>query len=57
MKLLRPVVFVFLMSSLLLGQGSTPSTNSPTDPSAKVADQIKALQDAIAQQQKQIETL
>jgi hypothetical protein len=51
------MVFVFLMSSILLGQSSTPSINSTTDPSARIADQIKALQDAMAQQQKQIETL
>jgi len=40
----------------MLGQSSSPSANS-TDPSTKIADQIKALQDAMAQQQKQIEML
>jgi hypothetical protein len=57
MKLLRPVFFVMLMASLMLGQSSPPATNPSPDPTARISDQIKSLQDAIAQQQKQIEML
>lgn len=56
MRKFRPVVLVLLLSNLMLGQSSSPSTNS-TDPSTKIAEQIKALQDAMAQQQKQLELL
>src|SRR5215472_9420765 len=57
MKLLRPVFFVMLMASLMLGQSNAPATNTSPDPTAKISDQIKSLQDAITQQQKQIEML
>ena len=57
MKLLRPVFFVMLMASLMLGQSNAPATNPSPDPTAKISDQIKSLQDAITQQQKQIEML
>src|SRR5580765_2439792 len=55
MKLFRHVWLLLLASSFLLGQ-STPSNNTKSDDS-RIADQIKTLQDAIASQQQQIETL
>src|SRR5215472_17241251 len=57
MKLLRPVFFVMLMASLMLGQSSPPATNPSPDTTTRISDQIKSLQDAIAAQQKQIEML
>ena len=53
MRLIRIVCFVVLVSSLSLGQGGTSTTNSASD-SSKVADELKALREAIAQQQQQI---
>src|SRR6476469_9899801 len=55
MKLFRHVWLLLLASSFLLGQ-SAPSNNTKSDDS-RIADQIKTLQDAIASQQQQIETL
>jgi hypothetical protein len=55
MKLFRHVWFLFLVSSLVLGQ-SMPSNNPKSDDN-RIADQIKTLQDAIASQQQQIESL
>jgi len=57
MKLYKPVVLL-LISSLMFGQSSTPAT-APAQGSddARIADQIKGLQNAIAQQQQQIEAL
>src|SRR5260221_10744723 len=55
MKLLRSTVFLLLVSTLMLGQ-STPGTGSVPDTS-RITNQIQALQDAIAQQQTQIEML
>ena len=55
MKLFRPVWFLFLISSLVLGQ-STSGNNAKSDDN-RIADQIKTLQDAIASQQQQIEAL
>src|SRR5258708_5578808 len=57
MKLLRPVVLVLLTSSLMLGQSNPPSSSPSSDPTSKISDQIKSLQEAITQQQKQIDTL
>src|SRR5690242_4192767 len=56
MKLLKLMVFVLLSAGMLLGQSGDPGTNSP-DGANNTSDQIKALQAAIAQQQKQIERL
>ncbi len=56
MKLLKSSVFLLLASTLMFGQSNTPSTGSGPDPS-KISSQIQELQDAIAQQQAQIETL
>jgi hypothetical protein len=55
MKLFRPVWFLLLISSLVLGQ-SAPGNNTKSDDN-RIADQIKTLQDAIASQQQQIEAL
>ena len=55
MKLFRHVWFFFLISSFVLGQ-TTPSNNTKPDDN-RIADQIKTLQDAIASQQQQIESL
>src|SRR5262245_21424926 len=55
MKLFRPVWFLLLISSLVLGQ-STSGNNAKSDDN-RIADQIKTLQDAIASQQQQIEAL
>lgn len=55
MKLFRHLWLLLLASSFLLGQG-TPSNNTKSDDS-RIAEQIKTLQDAIASQQQQIETL
>lgn len=56
MKIARFISFVLLASSLLFGQSSTPS-NGPTGDTNQIADQIKALQTAMAEQQKQLEAL
>ncbi|HEX7288828.1 MAG TPA: hypothetical protein VF532_21775 [Candidatus Angelobacter sp.] len=56
MKLVKFMLFVLLGPSLLLGQNNPPS-NSPAGDTNQVADQIKALQAAIADQQKQLEAL
>src|SRR5262249_7247651 len=55
MKLLRPVVLLLLISSFMFGQSAAP--NQPQNSDSKIADQIKSLQDAIAQQQQQIQAL
>lgn len=56
MKLFKPVVLVVLISSLVSGQSSAPAPGQTSDDS-RIANQIKSLQDAIAQQQQQIEAL
>ena len=56
MNIVRFLSFVLLASSFLLGQSSTPGNGSTGD-TKPIADQIKALQAAIAEQQKQIEAL
>ncbi len=56
MKLFKPMVLVFLISSLMFGQSNTPAPAQNSD-DARIAGQIKGLQDAIAQQQQQIEAL
>jgi hypothetical protein len=56
MKLFKPMVLVFLISSLTFGQSNPPAPAQSSD-DAKVAGQIKGLQDAIAQQQQEIEAL
>jgi uncharacterized coiled-coil protein SlyX len=50
MKLLRTVIFMMLASGLALSQA--PASNN--GPSGSVADELKALREAIADQQKQI---
>jgi hypothetical protein len=55
MKSLKTMFVLFLASSVMLGQ-STPSNNTNSDDN-RISNQIKGLQDAIAQQQKQIENL
>jgi hypothetical protein len=57
MKLFRLIFFVLLLSSLMLGQSSSPGASSPSNTTAQIADQIKSLQDAMALQQRQIELL
>ncbi|HKD80687.1 MAG TPA: hypothetical protein VKH81_13395 [Candidatus Angelobacter sp.] len=56
MKLLKPVVLVFLISSLMIGQSNAPAPAQNSD-DTKIANQIKSLEDAVAQQQQQIEAL
>ncbi len=56
MKIASFMSLVLLASSLLFGQSSTPSQGSTGDTS-QIADQIKALQAAMAEQQKQLEAL
>jgi len=66
MKLVKPLFFVLLASSLMMGQAST-STTGATNGQPQVSDQvvsqqvvskqIQALQDSIAKQQQQIEQL
>jgi hypothetical protein len=57
MKLFRLIFFVLLMSSLMLGQSSSPGSSSPSNTTAQIADQLKSLQDAMALQQRQIQLL
>src|SRR6185312_2206941 len=54
MKLFRQIFFMLLVSSLIFGQSSTNNTNSDDN---RISNQIKSLQDAIASQQQQIESL
>jgi len=56
MKVIKLMLFVFLGASLLMGQNSTQSSG-PAGDTNQVTDQIKALQTAIAEQQKQLEAL
>ena len=56
MKIASFMSFVLLASSLLFGQSST-SSNGSTGDTSQIADQIKALQAAMAEQQKQLEAL
>jgi hypothetical protein len=56
MKVIKLMLFVFLGASLLVGQNSTQSSG-PAGDTNQVTDQIKALQTAIAEQQKQLEAL
>src|SRR5215472_8085577 len=50
MKFLKSLCFTILASSLMLGQ-NTSNTNSASD---NIADELKKLREAIAEQQKQI---
>src|SRR5258708_2368588 len=52
MRFLEKMCFVVLASGLALGQASTP--NSGSAGSTSVADELKALREAIGEQQKQI---
>jgi hypothetical protein len=54
MKLFRQICFLLMVSSLVLGQSTTNNTNSDDN---RISNQIKSLQDAIASQQQQIESL
>ncbi|HEY2363575.1 MAG TPA: hypothetical protein VGK36_20820 [Candidatus Angelobacter sp.] len=54
MKLFQRIFFLLLVSSLVFGQSSTNNTNSDD---SRISNQIKSLQDAIASQQQQIESL
>jgi hypothetical protein len=56
MKPLKLIFCVLLGAGMLLAQSSAPNANSPDD-RTNTSEQIKALQAAIAQQQKQIEQL
>lgn len=55
MKLLKPMVLVFFISSLMFGQSNAPAPAQKSDDA--IANQIKNLEDAVAQQQQQIEEL
>ncbi len=52
MRLLQKMCFVVLASGLALGQAT--ATNSGSAGTGSVADELKALREAISQQQKQI---
>src|SRR6476659_10721273 len=52
MRLLEKMCFVLLASGLALGQAT--ATNSGSAGTGSVADELKALREAISQQQKQI---
>src|SRR5262252_2353922 len=54
MKLFRHICFLLVASSFVLGQST--SSNQNTDDN-RISNQIKSLQDAIASQQQQIESL
>ena len=54
MKLFRQICFLLLVSGFVLGQSTTTNTNSDDN---RISNQIKSLQDAIASQQQQIESL
>lgn len=56
MKLFRAICFALLASAALLAQGK-PANSTAGDRSSSMADEIKALQAAMAEQQKQIEQL
>src|SRR5437016_3761142 len=53
MKFLKSVGLLILASSMMLGQTSTPTTNSGSE-SSNIADELKKLRDAVTEQQKQI---
>src|SRR5438309_10864145 len=53
MKLFRQICFLLLVSGLVFGQ----STNNTNTDDSRISNQIKSLQDAIANQQQQIESL
>ena len=55
MKLLKPMVLVFLISSFMFGQSNAPAPAQKSDDA--ITNKIKGLEDAIAQQQQQIEEL
>ena len=55
MKLLKPMVLMFLISSLMFGQSNAPAPAQKSDDA--IANKIKGLEDAVAQQQQQIEEL
>ncbi len=52
MRLLEKMCFVVLASGLAMGQAT--ATNSGSAGTGSVADELKALREAISQQQKQI---
>ena len=54
MKLFRQICFLLLVSGFVMGQSTTTNTNSDDN---RISNQIKSLQDAIASQQQQIESL
>lgn len=54
MKLFQRVFFLLLVSSLVFGQSPTNNANSDDN---RISNQIKSLQDAITNQQQQIESL
>ncbi|MGZ4843886.1 MAG: hypothetical protein ACXVJ1_04175, partial [Candidatus Angelobacter sp.] len=54
MKLFRQIFFLLLVSSFVFGQSTTNNTNSDDN---HISKQIKTLEDAIASQQQQIESL
>ncbi|HEV7675479.1 MAG TPA: hypothetical protein VGQ12_13195 [Candidatus Angelobacter sp.] len=54
MKLFRRLCFLLLVSNLVFGQSTTNNTNSDDN---HISKQIKSLEDAIASQQQQIESL
>jgi hypothetical protein len=57
MKLFRAISLALLMPGILVAQTQPATGNSETNPPTKTADQIKALEAAVAQQQQQIEEL
>ncbi len=56
MKLLKPILLFFLVPTLLLGQSAGPAAAQNSD-DTRISQQIKGLQDAITQQQQQIQAL
>src|SRR5258708_26806290 len=56
MKLLKAIAFVFLAGGLLVGQESTSTSPAPASGPAQgtLSQEVKALRDALAQQQREI---
>lgn len=57
MKLLKTLVVFFLISNLTFAQNASAPASAPASDDAKIADKIKALQDAVTAQQQQIQAL